>query len=573
MVNAIGSNNNLSTYFTNLIGNLMTIERQPLDQLTAQRDQVNITRSVYVDLKTQIDSVRNALGALTSSSPFFSLTAGRTTSVTNAPDGATVLSASASSNAVAGNYDINIKTLALAERQQSTITFTSSDSALGLTSDILLGGSGDDSRAVTVTKGSNILSTGLGTVKNGQHELGTDTYSVETRMDSGKLQFRLKDGDNNVVSVVDGNGSLSSGWQSLADGSRSFDTGRGMVLTFSSDAETNVGTALNASYTAGGTKITIAKEDSLVDVAQKINSAIQPDGHAVQATVIGNKLVFSSAQTGDNHKMIFTDVANAFGFTKLQDARNADFTVNGIHVISQSNSNMTNVVNGVSLNLASDAVATKIDSVTGLPVETGRNATLVVTSNTTNAHNAINDFISEFNQLQTFLAAKTGVTQNADNTFTRGALADDGSFSDLRSNLFTNIVNRVSSGGIYSSLSDIGISIDDNMQLSVSDSTKLDSALTDHMGDVNKMMDSVLGNIDTELGRYGGTNGYLSSAAQNLNYNLTDINNSIKDMNSRLDDRQAALYNEYSNIQAQLMSLSYLQQTMSSLYGTTSTTA
>ncbi|HVP21261.1 MAG TPA: flagellar filament capping protein FliD [Anaerolineaceae bacterium] len=579
MVASISSNNNLSAYFTNLIENLMTIERQPLDQLTQQRDQVTLTRSVYVDLQAKIDDLRNSLGTLNSKSPFFTLTPGRSTNVTNTTDGATVATASASSSAVPGTYDIQVNKLALADRWVSTLSANPGQPAGLSYSDFWLGATGPNSQAASVGDGGDpngLLSTlELGSVTGSQHELGTGAYSVQTQLGPNQeFQFRLVDADNNAVSIKNSDGNFTTGWQTVTDPSAEIDTGRGLKLRFSANAADNAGSSANVNYVAGGTSISISTTDTLADIAGKINAANQPDGHRAAATVIGNNLVLTAAQTGLNHATIFADSHSTpnFGFTQKQNAQNADFMVNGIQLYTQSNTNLTNVINGVTLNLAGDATYNKIDDVTKETKVIGRSATLVVTSNNDSAKNNISDFITKFNSLQSYLADKTGVTQNADNTYTRGALSDDSSFSELRSNLFSMIVSRLDSG-VFKSLGDIGITIDDNLQLSISNSSKLDSALNDHMSDVNTLMDSIMGSLDTVLGRFGGSSGYLNQAAQNLNYNLTDLNNSIKEMNSRLDDRQTSLYNQYADIQAQLQMLAYTQQTMSAFYGTTSTSA
>jgi len=82
-------------------------------------------------------------------------------------------------------------------------------------------------------------------VRQGQVELGHDTYHVEIRDYNNVLEFRLVDGDGNAVSVDDAQDegtAMTADWQalSLVAGS-TFDTGRGLTITFEPLADHTVG--------------------------------------------------------------------------------------------------------------------------------------------------------------------------------------------------------------------------------------------------------------------------------------------------------------------------------------------
>jgi flagellar capping protein FliD len=62
MANTIGQ---LDASFTNLISNLMVLERQPLTRLTAQRDTLNVKKGIYNDLKSKVDAMQSAIRTLT----------------------------------------------------------------------------------------------------------------------------------------------------------------------------------------------------------------------------------------------------------------------------------------------------------------------------------------------------------------------------------------------------------------------------------------------------------------------------------------------------------------------------
>jgi len=553
MVAPLSSNNNLSSYFTNLITQLMNIEEQPLNRLTAQRDTVTVQRGVYVDLNTNITDLKTALQPLISTSPFYTSTPGRSTQVTNAPSGSTVFSATASNSAVTGQYDIQVNQLAKAQRLVSTTPFTGVDQPVGIEGNILLGGNGTAALDVVANTNNPVTAT-LSSLASGQRELGTGQYTIETQMSGTTLQFRLKDADGKVVPILDSKGNSTSSWQTAPATGQTVDTGRGLTFTFT--GKPGVSEILN--YTAAGVTVKINKTDTLADVANNINDSLQPDGHTAVASIIGDQLVLSSANTGTNHEMIYTDNAG-FGLIEKQTAQNAKLTVNKIDLERQSNVNLTDVVYGVTLNLAEDAVG---------PDGTGKSATLNITSNNDATKSALDTFITKFNGLEDYIAERTAITKVDDKTFSRGPLADDTSFSDLRSNLMFDLMAQVDTGGKYKSLADIGITLDDNLKVSVSDSDKLAQALEQNPNDVTKIMDSVFGKVDSELSAIGGTTGYLNDAVKNLDINISDLGTDITNLTDQLNTRQTNLVSQYADMQAQLQSISYTQQTLNSFYGT-----
>ena len=79
-------------------------------------------------------------------------------------------------------------------------------------------------------------------------------------------------------------------------------------------------------------------------------------------------------------------------------------------------------------------------------------------------------------------------------------------------------------------------------------------------------MDEVMAGFDQVLGRFTGLRSdsdYLDESVKLLNTRMTDLNSEITDMNNR----EEYLINQYAEIQSQLVSLSYMQQMWSSIYG------
>lgn len=578
----------LSSYFTSLIENIMTVEKQPLERLTSQLDTLKVRSAIYSDVKTKLKDLQTAAFNLTSTSYAAKLIAGRTAEVSGVDDGKTVLTASASKNAVAGTYNITNISLALQHRISSDVQ-TYTNQALGYSGNILVGGAAAKSATLVSSADDTVAGFGTAEVASGQSQLGSSSYFVETReISEGVWEFRLVDEEGKAVSIKDASDGdeYTSDWQTIPTGGGVYDSGRGLTITFGADSELYIeksrggepNPASEVAYVAQGATIEIKESDSLETIAAKINDAKLAEGNGIRATVIGGQLILASKDTGLGHDVEIYDVGagrvlkdlgilteeNAIK-NELQAARNATFYVNNIAIERSQNTGLSDVISGITINLAADAE--------------GRDATITVTETTTSARTAVEDFINYFNDLQTYLEAKTGVTATSEDedtgkkTYTRGALADDNVFNDLRSELFSIIMNEYSNDGTYSRLREIGITIDDSLKLNISDSDLFESALSSNLDDVTALMDKVMGQIDAKLAVFTGVRSdsdYLDNVTINLNNEISEVDSDIDDMNEYLSDRELYLYNQYAQIQSQLISLQYMQQMFASISGTSS---
>lgn len=544
--------NQLDPYFQGLIANIMAVERQPLERLQTSRDDLNVRRGVYVDANNTLKQLQTSVKALSVSLTSSALTPGRTTSVSNAPSGATVVSASASSSAVVGAYDVAVTKIAKAQRRVSAVQ-GSVDLALGKSGEFWLGGTG--AASASVTGNSTVSGVGTAAVASGQKELGAGAYTVETRDANGTLQFRLKNADGNVVTIANANGTFTNDWQSLTAGT--LDTKRGLTLTLTGTAA-DASTTVN--YTAAGVKVDVAATDTLQTIVTNINAATQTEGREIAASIVGKQLVLTAANTGTNHTLMYTDglSGGGLGFTgvDLQAAQDAEFTVNNLSFVRSINTGLTDVISGVSLNLAADAE--------------GKSATLNVTADLSAGRQALTDFIAKFNQAQTYLKEKTNVvvTRSGETTtYSRGALSTDSVFSELRSHMFTLFTGTVTSASLYSSLRDIGLTLDDNLQATLSDSAKLDTALGANLSQTQTLLDTVMTSFNDRLSQFtGSSTGYIDATVSHIDSSLSEASTSISDWNSRLDAREEFYYRQYGELQAQLIQLTYLKQTITTGY-------
>ncbi len=551
----------LSSTYTNLINYQIQLESQPLTRLEDKKTELNTMKAVYADLKIKLESLKSSSKALLSSDPFYALKEGKSISITPGDSEKTVASASVSSAAVAGSYTISNIVLAKNHKVRSDVQ-EYSDQALSKTGTFIIGGASE--RAFVKNTSGEINFGTTPSIELGQKELGTGTYYVETRKNtSGEWQFRLVDGEGNAVKTKTGENTYSVNWQNIPTGGGSYDTGRGLTIEFGSNPDTYVAAtkssgAESVSYTAKGAEINVTSDMSLVDIADAINNGVYGSGNEVSATIINKQLIISAKNTGSAHSImasgtILEDLGILSGSSfknVMQTAGDASFKVEGMSVTRSNNTGLSDVIAGVTLNLASDAE--------------GQTATINIKADSTAMKSAVNSFVTNFNALQSYLTGKMAVTKNADDTYTRGQLSGDQSLSSLRYNLMNLFTKYDATGGIYKSMREIGITAVDSTTLGITNDSDLTTALTTRYSEVTAIFDRVMKSMTDSLSKFSGKTAYVDqmiSATEDQTENVTD---QIEKWNTRLDQKRAYLTKQYVEVQSQMTLLSYQQSTNSS---------
>ena len=121
------------SYLNALVTQAMAAQQRTYELAQTQRNQLNLTRSVYVDLRSKFSELASAIESLTSG-------IGSTFGVKSATSSdESVVKAVATSGAAAGQYELRVNTLAKAHRvgseQQAYV-----DQALGLSGTFIIGG-------------------------------------------------------------------------------------------------------------------------------------------------------------------------------------------------------------------------------------------------------------------------------------------------------------------------------------------------------------------------------------------------------------------------------------------------
>lgn len=540
---------NLTPTFQNAIKAAITSESTPLNRVQALKAAMDVRRSVYTDVKNNFDALQSAVQALISSQGSYGLKPVPKSSVIPGTSGTSVLSVSQTGeNASVSDYDFTVTQLAKAH-SRATAAFSSPDVALNKSGTFWLGGVGIASlQSETTTPGeysdfvpsTTLTAATISTTATGQHELGTGDYTLQLRDYSGNRQFRLVNADGNAVSInnINSTTTYTSDWQTMKDGA--FDTGRGQILSLNTTGSL---ASTTFHYTAKGTSISISATDTQRSIVTAINAVTQPEGRDFTASIVSNQLVLTASQTGANHSMIYTDYAGLGFNTLLQNAQNAEFTVNGMAVSRAKNTDLTDVVDGVTFSLAGDAE--------------GKSARLSVNASSDKATALLNTLATKFNATLTHLKDKmtsTSKTENGKTTYTRGVLSGETIFSSFRSDMMYRLGRSYTNSGSYRHLEEIGISFDTDMKLTI-DSDKFAEAYKTNSSDVTALLDTSMGEINTTLSRYTGTNGMVTQTLSSIDTQSTDYTQRISKYTASLETRKQSLYNQYLEYQAQLVDL------------------
>lgn len=239
-----------------------------------------------------------------------------------------------------------------------------------------------------------------------------------------------------------------------------------------------------SSFTAGsGTPVSVTinpGEDTLAEIAAKINDADAGVSATVLKDASGERLLVRSKETGQENGFRITvddddsndtdasglsrlafSVGNANGMSLSQSGQNALATVNGVSVSSASN-RLADTLPGMTIQLS---------QVTTAPVE------IDVSADTEAVRANVQAFVDAYNTLNSTLS---NATRYDAGTKKAGALQGDSTATGLQ-NALRGMMRSVTSGTPYTRLADVGIELKAGGALAL-DAGKFDASLSNLEG-------------------------------------------------------------------------------------------
>jgi flagellar hook-associated protein 2 len=268
--------------------------------------------------------------------------------------------------------------------------------------------------------------------------------------------------------------------------------------------------------------------------------------------------------SGNTNLSIADTTGSAFTFTQSVQGANASLTVDGVPIVSATNT-VTGTIPGVTLSLLGAAPGSQI--------------TLTVAADATQVSTAINQFVTDYN---TAIGLVNTQFTMSSTTNAQGVLGSDPTVRQLQNTLeqALNYVNTPATGTTtVSNLSDLGITMANDGTLSV-DSTTLDAALVNNPSDVQNFFEG------TALNGFASTvntalNTFTSPANGAFTVDLSSISASNSALTSQINafetgyiaNQQTTLTADYTEAEVALQQLPQEMAELNSELGFTSSSS
>ncbi len=568
MINSLTVANlfNQSSAVDQLVAQYMAVERRPIDQLQQRRDELNVRSAMFTDLQNKLQTLRQLAQELCSGEES-AFAANKVVSSDPAKVTATVSSAAST-----GSYVLEDVVLARAHRVQSLAVGAAWAVGAAEAGTISVNGA-----LVEVNAGMSLAQIAEA-INRAAYEAGR---AVGASVVGGRLILEAKAaGDGDRIAVADVSGSVLStiglatttssevyGDATLWEGdpgqstwTRTIELGSAQTvsrLAWSRDPSGVNGDRTPTDYTleywdeASGawrtlkalSDLSLAAGETQVDVFYPVTTSrlrmtitATNDG---QAPAIGSLTVY--------------DDVGAFAQPELQQPQSGSLTVDGVAFNITSNSDLSDVIHGVTLDLKAE----------GGPV------TLEVSDDTETVRAKIDEFLQKLNDLLDYLKAKSAVVRDAAGTYVRGPLSGHTLFTELRSGLLADLQHRVDglSAGAPSRLAEVGIELDESLHFVVKDAAKLNewlgsnaAAVADLFGGsggvAQRVYDRLTPFVESPTSGAGGTytrKSYLQMELDAIAADGERIGDRIVTLEERLAQREVHLRAQFARLQETLL--------------------
>ena len=548
-----------------LVDQLMVAERVPQDRLRSEKALGAQKTSALENLSSQLTTLRDSIKSLSGDSG--NVFAERSAKLANANS---TWSAVASPDAESGSYQIQVMQLAtkaqrVGSNDAGSALSTSSDVS-GVTIGTMPIGTAIKAGDFTVN-GQKITVATTDSLADVFHQIQTKT-GVTASYDPATDKVRLSSGSE----IVLGSANDTSNFLSAL---KLYNNGTGEVLSPQALGVVSIGAAISnsnlktpitgvdgagkGSFSINGVNIDFnVNDDSIQKVLARINAS--DAGVTASFDRANDRFTLTNKSEGDVGISISEGAGGlleAMGLNSsaaLARGKNAEFSVNGgATVISTSNTLDATAHGIVGLTVSATSQTTE---------------TVSVGADTTGARKKIEDFITKYNAVQTYIEQQTRSTTGSDGKVTRSTLAGNIEVTDLASQLRRSVFDAVPGlTGTIQRLEGIGIDFKTGTsQLEIKDGSKLETALSTRAAEVRTLFgsqpDGLVARLDKYLERTTATTGTLKTQTETFAKQSKDIDLQIANMERRLAQQRSLLEQSFismetaqSRIQSQLTAL------------------
>jgi flagellar capping protein FliD len=417
-----------------IINSLVEVEMAPALLLEGKQQKYNKELEALQQLNARMLGINTSAQALSRRSTF---NAKKITSSDN-----TVLTATGTSAAAAGNHSVEVLTLAQAQSITGG-TFDSMYDALELEGSFRI-----DGNEVTIESGDSLatiatrINSNASTVRASIIEIEEGQYQLTvSRREAGAAGMEIFAADSTNIlqdlGLVDTTTSLANpdGDAALSGAYTSETDALGSLLNLESPAPAG---AVQIDDGSGPISVAINLEtDSLQSIADAINAEATAQGSSISASIeseeIGDQSIYRLriegagpiTATDDNNVLqniglLQPDLAN-----EVKAGQDATLVVDGVN-ITRSGNLITGVIPGVSLYLNS--------------ADPGNPVNLIIGENSEPAMKAVQNFVESYNQSRMFILEQTAFDPE---TLQKGVLLSNSAVRSVESSMFSILGTRV----------------------------------------------------------------------------------------------------------------------------------
>ena len=424
----------------------------------------------------------------------------------------------------------NTKLSAYGTLQSSLANFQTAAESLGKASlyDGVKTKTDSDAFSAVATEGADpgSYSIEVGQLARSQSLVSAGQASVDDKIgNGGKITLSLGDGAGNVNETVDIDiDSADSSLSGIRDAINAADIG------------------VNASIVndGSGTPYRLVLSSNTTGTASQISvSVAETNGDG--STPLGDLLSYDSA-------------AGSSAMSETVAARDAKLSVNGIAIVSQTN-RVEEAIAGVTLTLSKT---------------TSEPQSLTATRDTDSVKSALQRFVKAYNSVNSLSDKLTAFDAEEK---VSGVLLGDSTARTAETRV-RSALNTPISGGAFSSLAEIGISLQRDGTMEIDDE-KLDAALANNLADIGQLMGGTGDNdglskvLVSTLEAVAGEQGLLQSASDGMKTRIDNLTDSMEREQESIDSTIARYQKQFVQLDSIMASINstsnYLTQQFASL--------
>lgn len=558
----IGSNNSNTTLastlavsglasgvnWQNIVSELAQAERAPETQWQSQQTALNTQNSAFTTIKSDLTALQTDLQGLQDPTLYQS-----TAAQSSNPS---VASATTGTKTSTGSFTFNISQLATAAQINGAGNISQILAPGGDTSSVTIGTAGFATPVTAGTftvDGAQVTIAATDSLQDVFDKIASATSNkVAANYNSTTDEITLASNDSSEV--VLGSAADTSNFLQVAQlynngtDSVSSASALGHVNTTVTLSNSDLATAITdggsgqGEFTINGVAISYdASSDSIQNILDRINNSTA--GVTAAYDTLNNRFTLTNNSTGDTGISMQDVTGNFLAATGLSSGalthgQNLLYTLNGgsQQLVSQSNT-ITQSSSGI-IGLSLTALATGSTTVT-------------TSSDTSKISSAIQQFITDYNAVQTAISSQQIVTTASDGTVTPGPLTGDQTANDIANGMRS--LSFFSGSGLsnsITSLADLGIQTNgqDNT-LALSDSDTLNNALTSNLNAVQSFFSDATNGMATQLNNYitniTGTNGELTAHQASLTQQYTNLSTQISNLETKITSDSAQWTSEF----------------------------